>query len=74
MIIFALQNLLEVDLPRWREVREVMESRVEQLIALCEPASPDELNEMVSYCITRCEKAEHKLRHMLHSKQVSLSN
>lgn len=66
------QTYLEEDIPKWREVREEMEGQVEQLIKLCDPVPPDELNEMVHDCITRCERAEHKLRHTLHSKQVSI--
>ena len=48
-----------------------MENRVEELITLCESVSPKEINEIVSNCINRCERAEHRLRHTLHSKQVS---
>lgn len=70
----AFQGYLEEDIPRWREVREEMENRLEQLIGFCDPVPPDEINEIVSNCITLCEKAEHKLRHTLHSKQVSIKN
>ncbi|KAK6631706.1 hypothetical protein RUM43_013770 [Polyplax serrata] len=67
--IETLKTYLEEDIPRWRLVREDMENKVDKLIALCEPVSPNEINELISTCIMQCEIAEHKLRHTLHSKQ-----
>lgn len=48
-----------------------MENRVEELVALCDPVPSNEINEIIAASICQCEKVEHKLRHTLHSQQVS---